>query len=103
MGCKFYAFVQVLLVCLPPLIWRFLMAMPGLPYAISQAGFFLGIILLVILCAITDWTIRLVVLNAKLSGGNSYLEIMHNCFGPSGRAAVSLFQFTFAFGGKLSV
>lgn len=71
----------------------------GLPYAISQAGFFLGIILLVILCAITDWTIRLVVLNAKLSGGNSYLEIMHNCFGPSGRAAVSLFQFTFAFGG----
>ncbi|KAG1716628.1 hypothetical protein ID866_506 [Astraeus odoratus] len=46
-----------------------------------------------------DWTIRLVVLNAKLSGGNSYIEIMHNCFGPSGRAAVSLFQFTFAFGG----
>ncbi|KIM69215.1 hypothetical protein SCLCIDRAFT_13320 [Scleroderma citrinum Foug A] len=74
-------------------------AVSGLPYAMSQAGFFLGIILLVVLCAITDWTIRLVVLNAKLSGGNSYLEIMHNCFGPSGRAAVSLFQFTFAFGG----
>ncbi|KAL4080369.1 transmembrane amino acid transporter protein-domain-containing protein [Scleroderma yunnanense] len=71
----------------------------GLPYAMSQAGFFFGIILLVALCAITDWTIRLVVLNAKLSGGNSYIEIMDNCFGPSGRAAVSLFQFTFAFGG----
>ncbi|KAI6125719.1 amino acid transporter [Pisolithus croceorrhizus] len=71
----------------------------GLPYAMSQAGFFSGIILLVVLCGVTDWTIRLVVLNAKLSGGNSYIEIMHNCFGSSGRAAVSLFQFTFAFGG----
>ncbi|KAI6046085.1 amino acid transporter [Pisolithus marmoratus] len=71
----------------------------GLPYAMSQAGFFSGIILLVVLCGVTDWTIRLVVLNAKLSGGNSYIEIMDNCFGASGRAAVSLFQFTFAFGG----
>lgn len=71
----------------------------GLPYAMSQAGFLSGLILLVVLCGVTDWTIRLVVLNAKLSGGNSYIEIMHNCFGPSGRAAVSLFQFTFAFGG----
>lgn len=71
----------------------------GLPYAMSQAGFFSGLILLIVLCGVTDWTIRLVVLNAKLSGGNSYIEIMHNCFGPSGRAAVSLFQFTFAFGG----
>ncbi|KAF8441509.1 transmembrane amino acid transporter protein-domain-containing protein [Boletus edulis BED1] len=72
----------------------------GLPYAISQAGFFLGIVLLVILCGVTDWTIRLVVINAKLSGRNSYIEIMNNCFGPSGRAAISLFQFAFAFGGR---
>ncbi|KAG8213682.1 amino acid transporter [Butyriboletus roseoflavus] len=71
----------------------------GLPYAVSQAGFFLGIVLLVFLCGVTDWTIRLVVINAKLSGRNSYIEIMHSCFGPSGRAAVSLFQFSFAFGG----
>ena len=68
----------------------------------SQAGFFLGIVLLVVLCGITDWTIRLVVINAKLSGRNSYIEIMNNCFGPSGRAAVSLFQFAFAFGGTFA-
>ncbi|KAG9316352.1 amino acid transporter [Chiua virens] len=71
----------------------------GLPYAISQAGFFLGIVLLIVLCGVTDWTIRLVVINAKLSGRNSYIEIMNSCFGESGRAAVSLFQFAFAFGG----
>lgn len=71
----------------------------GLPYAVSQAGFFLGIVLLVVLCAVTDWTIRLVVINAKLSGRTSYIEVMNSCFGPSGRAAVSFFQFSFAFGG----
>jgi sodium-coupled neutral amino acid transporter 11 len=72
----------------------------GLPYAVKQAGFFTGIVLLLVLCAITDWTIRLIVVNAKMSGRTSYLDVMHQCFGTSGRAAVSLFQFAFAFGGK---
>ncbi|EMD37918.1 hypothetical protein CERSUDRAFT_154899 [Gelatoporia subvermispora B] len=71
----------------------------GLPYAIRQAGFVTGLFLLVVLCGVTDWTIRLIVVNAKLSGRNSYIEIMNHCFGPSGRAAVSFFQFAFAFGG----
>ncbi|PCH43754.1 hypothetical protein WOLCODRAFT_104108 [Wolfiporia cocos MD-104 SS10] len=71
----------------------------GLPYAVHQAGFVTGIVLLVVLCAVTDWTIRLIVINAKLSGQNSYIEIMNHCFGSSGRAAVSFFQFAFAFGG----
>ncbi|KAI0743899.1 amino acid transporter [Daedaleopsis nitida] len=71
----------------------------GLPYAVRQAGFFTGLVLLVVLCGVTDWTIRLIVLNAKLSGQNSYIGIMNHCFGPSGRAAVSFFQFAFAFGG----
>ena len=53
-----------------------------------------------ILCGVTDWTIRLIVINAKLSGRHSYIEIMDHCFGSSGRAAVSFFQFAFAFGGQ---
>ncbi|KAL1673939.1 transmembrane amino acid transporter protein-domain-containing protein [Schizophyllum commune] len=71
----------------------------GLPYAINQAGFFVGLVLLVVLCIVTDWTIRLIVINAKLSGSTSYIDIMTRCFGSSGRAAVSFFQFAFAFGG----
>lgn len=71
----------------------------GLPYAVSQAGFVSGLVLLVVLCCVTDWTIRLIVINAKLSGRHSYIEIMDHCFGSSGRAAVSFFQFAFAFGG----
>ncbi|KAF8161095.1 AAAP amino acid permease [Crassisporium funariophilum] len=70
-----------------------------LPYAIRQAGFFTGLFLLVVLCGVTDWTIRLIVINAKLSGGHSYIDIMTHCFGSTGRAAVSFFQFSFAFGG----
>ncbi|KAI0256086.1 amino acid transporter [Lactifluus subvellereus] len=71
----------------------------GLPYAMSRAGFVTGMFLLVVLCLVTDWTIRLIVTNAKLSGTNSYIGIMNRCFGSSGRAAVSFFQFSFAFGG----
>ncbi|KAJ3520402.1 hypothetical protein NMY22_g12774 [Coprinellus aureogranulatus] len=71
----------------------------GLPYAVRQAGFVTGLLLLVIICGLTDWTIRLIVRNAKLSGRSSYIDVMDHCFGPSGRAAVSLFQFAFAFGG----
>ncbi|KAJ7925314.1 amino acid transporter [Mycena leptocephala] len=71
----------------------------GLPYAVSQAGFFTGLFLLVVLCGVTDWTIRLIVINAKMSGAHSYIDIMNHCFGSSGRAAVSFFQFAFAFGG----
>ncbi|KAF8658240.1 hypothetical protein AX16_002017 [Volvariella volvacea WC 439] len=71
----------------------------GLPYAVSQAGFATGLVLLVLLCIITDWTIRLIVIDAKLSGRHTYIDIMDHCFGSSGRAAVSFFQFAFAFGG----
>ncbi|KAM0788841.1 hypothetical protein ACM66B_002926 [Microbotryomycetes sp. NB124-2] len=71
----------------------------GLPYALREAGFFVGLILLVVLGLVTDWTIRLIVLNAKMSGRKTYIDIMDTCFGPRGRAAVSFFQFAFAFGG----
>ena len=81
------------------LILTVLNTLSGLPYAMSRAGFFTGILLLVVLSAVTDWTIRLIVTNAKLSGTKSYIGIMNRCFGSSGRAAVSFFQFSFAFGG----
>lgn len=63
----------------------------------------MGLFLLVLLCIITDWTIRLIVINAKLSGQTSYIGIMNHCFGSSGRTAVSFFQFAFAFGGQCPI
>jgi sodium-coupled neutral amino acid transporter 11 len=40
-----------------------------------------GILLLVVLAGVTDWTIRLIVRNAKLSGRTSYIDIMGHCYG----------------------
>ncbi|CEH18081.1 amino acid transporter [Ceraceosorus bombacis] len=71
----------------------------GLPYSLRTSGFVAGLGLLAGLALLTDWTIRLIVLNAKLSGRTTYIDIMQHCFGNHGRAAVSLFQFAFAFGG----
>ncbi|KAF9042872.1 transmembrane amino acid transporter protein-domain-containing protein [Rhodocollybia butyracea] len=74
----------------------------GLRMLLARPAFFTGLVLLVALCGVTDWTIRLIVLNAKLSGRHTYIDIMNHCFGSSGRAAVSFFQFSFAFGGMIA-
>lgn len=71
----------------------------GLPYAMREAGLLAGLVLLVGVALLTDWTIRLMVLNAKLSGRHTYIDIMSHCYGVHGRVAVSIFQFVFAFGG----
>ena len=40
----------------------------GQPYALKQAGMVTGIVLLVVLTITVDWTIRLIVVNSKMSG-----------------------------------
>lgn len=71
----------------------------GLPYSLRASGCFAGIGLILLIAMLTDWTIRLIVLNAKLSGRTTYIDIMDHCFGRNGRVAVSVFQGAFAFGG----
>lgn len=74
-------------------------SLKGLPYSLKASGCLTGISLILGIALLTDWTIRLIVLNAKLSGRNTYIDIMDYCFGRNGRLAVSVFQGTFAFGG----
>ena len=71
----------------------------GLPYALRQSGLVTGLILLIGLGILTDWTIRLLPLLSKLTSRNSYIGIMDEAFGPMGRTACTVFQFSFAFGG----
>lgn len=71
----------------------------GLPYALRQSGLVTGLVLLIGLGVLTDWTIRLLPLLSKLTSRNSYIGIMDECFGPAGRAACTIAQFSFAFGG----
>lgn len=74
----------------------------GQPYALRQAGMTMGIILLVGLTVAVDWTIRLIVINSKLSGADSFQATMQHCFGKSGLIAISVAQWAFAFGGMIA-
>ncbi|KAJ5938785.1 hypothetical protein N7466_001919 [Penicillium verhagenii] len=74
----------------------------GQPYALRQAGMTTGILLLVALTITVDWTIRLIVINSKLSGADSFQATMQYCFGKSGLVAISVAQWAFAFGGMVA-
>ncbi|KAK2805385.1 hypothetical protein FQN51_000211 [Onygenales sp. PD_10] len=74
----------------------------GQPYAFRQAGMVMGIILLVGLTVTVDWTIRLIVVNSKLSGADSFQATVEFCFGRSGLIAISIAQWAFAFGGMVA-
>lgn len=74
----------------------------GQPYAFRQAGLVMGVLLLISLTLMVDWTIGLIVINCKLSGTDSYQATMQHCFGKSGLIAISVAQWAFAFGGMLA-
>ncbi|KAF2995779.1 hypothetical protein E8E14_002112 [Neopestalotiopsis sp. 37M] len=74
----------------------------GQPYAFRNAGLLAGIVLLVGLTVVVDWTIRLIVVNSKLSGANSFQGTVEHCFGRSGLIAISVAQWAFAFGGMVA-
>ena len=74
----------------------------GQPYALRQAGLTMGIVLLAALTVTVDWTVRLIVVNSKLSGADSFQATMQHCFGRSGLIAISIAQWAFAFGGMVA-
>jgi sodium-coupled neutral amino acid transporter 11 len=74
----------------------------GQPYAFKQAGLLAGIVLLVGLTFVVDWTICLIVVNSKLSGSNSFQGTVEHCFGKPGLIAISVAQWAFAFGGMVA-
>jgi len=51
-----------------------------------------GVVLLICLTFTVDWTIRLIVINSKLSGANSFQATVEHCFGRPGLIAISLAQ-----------
>ena len=74
----------------------------GQPYAIRQAGLLAGILLLIGLTIVVDWTICLIVINSKLSGTSSFQGTVQHCFGRTGLIAISVAQWVFAFGGMVA-
>ncbi|RYO93815.1 hypothetical protein DL764_007934 [Monosporascus ibericus] len=74
----------------------------GQPYAFREAGLLAGIALLLALTVVVDWTIRLIVVNSKLSGASSFQGTVEHCFGRPGLIAISIAQWAFAFGGMVA-
>lgn len=74
----------------------------GQPYAFRQAGLLAGIVLLIVLTFVVDWTICLIVVNSKLSGASSFQGTVEKCFGKTGLIAISVAQWAFAFGGMVA-
>jgi solute carrier family 38 (sodium-coupled neutral amino acid transporter), member 11 len=74
----------------------------GQAYAFRRAGLTMGILLLVALTVTVDWTVRLIVINSKLAGADSFQATVQHCFGRPGLVAISLAQWAFAFGGMVA-
>nr|XP_054602948.1 putative sodium-coupled neutral amino acid transporter 11 isoform X2 [Nothobranchius furzeri] len=69
----------------------------GLPYAMNQAGLPLGIILLIAVGFVTDYSIVLLIRGGNLSGTSSYQSLVQNTFGFPGFMILSALQFLYPF------
>jgi len=69
-------------------------------YALKEAGFGLGLILLVFVAIITDYSLILMVRCGHLCGSFSYQGIMKAAFGRPGFILLSILQFFYPFIGE---
>uniref|UniRef100_A0A8C3IUI3 Putative sodium-coupled neutral amino acid transporter 11 n=1 Tax=Chrysemys picta bellii TaxID=8478 RepID=A0A8C3IUI3_CHRPI len=75
----------------------------GLPYSMKEAGFPLGVLLLVGVAYITDYSIILLIKGGNLSGTNSYQELVNKSYGFIGYLILSILQFLYPFIGKITI
>lgn len=73
----------------------------GTPFAMSNCGVVGGAFGLILLTVLVDFTIRLIVINLKLTGKTTYQDTVDHCFGKRGKFIIILAQALFAFGGSI--
>ncbi|XP_054826088.1 putative sodium-coupled neutral amino acid transporter 11 [Eublepharis macularius] len=69
----------------------------GLPYSLREAGFPLGVLLLLGVAYITDYSIILLIKGGNLSGANSYQSLVNKTYGFMGYLLLSALQFLYPF------
>uniref|UniRef100_A0A3Q1FRR8 Putative sodium-coupled neutral amino acid transporter 11 n=1 Tax=Acanthochromis polyacanthus TaxID=80966 RepID=A0A3Q1FRR8_9TELE len=69
----------------------------GLPYALNQAGLPFGLLLLIVVGFITDYSIILLIKGGHLSGTSSYQSLVQSTFGLPGFLILSGLQFLYPF------
>ncbi|XP_008997036.2 putative sodium-coupled neutral amino acid transporter 11 isoform X2 [Callithrix jacchus] len=69
----------------------------GLPYSMKQAGFPLGILLLLWVSYVTDFSLVLLIKGGALSGTDTYQSLVNKTFGFPGYLLLSVLQFLYPF------
>ncbi|KAK0175562.1 hypothetical protein PV327_009302 [Microctonus hyperodae] len=69
----------------------------GIPYALHQSGFGLGILLLIIVAILTDYSLILMVRSGHICGEMSYQGLMRASFGRPGFYILTALQFVYPF------
>lgn len=72
-----------------------------MPYALQQAGFGLGLFLLVFVAIVTDYSLGLMIRNGHLSKSSSYQGVMEIAFGRVGLYLLTILQLIYPFIGLL--
>ncbi|KAI8515475.1 hypothetical protein Bbelb_062880 [Branchiostoma belcheri] len=72
----------------------------GMPYALKQAGFPMGVLLILIVALITDYSVILLIRGGNLSGTKNYQDLVRAAFGFPGFVFLSIVQFVYPFIGK---
>jgi sodium-coupled neutral amino acid transporter 11 len=73
----------------------------GIPMAFLNSGLLMGTLLMFILTVVNDWTLRLIIVNTKLSGTKTYTGFVTHSYGTWGKVVVLLSQGLFAVGGSI--
>ncbi|RCK64816.1 Vacuolar amino acid transporter 2 [Candida viswanathii] len=74
----------------------------GQPYAFRNSGLIGGILVMILLTVLIDWTLRLMVKNSILSQTKSYQDTVNYCFGMPGKIILLLAISSFAYGGCMA-
>lgn len=74
----------------------------GQPFAMRNSGLLGGILIMVILTFLIDWTLRLIVINAQMSRTRSYQDTVYYCYGKTGKIILLLTISSFAYGGCMA-
>lgn len=74
----------------------------GQPFAFRNSGLVGGVVVVVILTILIDWTLRLIVVNAQMAQTKSYQDTVNFCFGRWGRILLLATISSFAYGGCMA-
>ncbi|EMG46407.1 Vacuolar amino acid transporter, putative, partial [Candida maltosa Xu316] len=74
----------------------------GQPYAFRNSGLVGGILVMILLTILIDWTLRLIITNSILSQTKSYQDTVNYCFGLWGKILLLASICSFAYGGCMA-